>query len=152
VSRLRRALRRDPVLVSFLVFALSVTAFDLFTLTSMAFDTVALRQLRESVVPYTGWVPSMAYAFSLYFAVSALSTGNARARSAVLIFPAMQVVFGIVSYVGEGGPRASDNPYIQVSVWRPLWTIALPLVWLALLATIKPSPAEAALSTTHKDG
>jgi hypothetical protein len=153
VRRLGPALRHDPALASFLVFALSITAFDVFSFTIAAFDMVTPRHLQELIVPYTGWVPSMCYAFSLYFAFSALLTGNTRARSAVLIFPVMQVAFGIVSWIGQGGPRASDNPYLRISEWRPLWTIALPLVWLALLATVKPKSSEAAtLSTTHTSG
>jgi len=153
MRRLGPALRRDPALASFLVFALSITAFDVFALASAAFDWVMPRYLQEVVVPYTGWVPSMCYAFSLYFASSALLTGNTRARSAVLIFPVMQVAFGIVSWIGQGGARASDNPYLRISEWRPLWTIGVPLVWLVLLAPVRPQSAEAAtLTITHSYG
>lgn len=138
MRRLGPALRRDPVLVSFLVFALSITAFDVLSLIIAVFDMVEPKRLQELTVPYTGWVPSMSYAFSLYFAFSALSSGNTRARSAVLMLMVMQAAFGMVSWIALGGPRASDNPYLRISEWRPLWTIALPLVWLALLATMKP--------------
>jgi hypothetical protein len=144
VRRLGPALRRDPALASFLVFAVIITAFDVFALIIAAFDLVTPRHLQELVLPYTGWVPSMFYAFAIYFAFSALSTGDTRARSAVLIFPAMQVVYGIGTWLGQGGARASDNPYLRISEWRPVWTIALPLVWLVLLATVKPRSAEAA--------
>jgi hypothetical protein len=105
---------------AFVLFAVSITAFDVFSLIIAAFDMVAARRLQELVVPYTGWVPSMCYAFSLYFAFSALFTENARARSTVLIFPAMQVAFGIASWIGQGGARESENPYLRISEWRNL--------------------------------
>ena len=140
MTPLGAALRRDPALAAFLVFALCITAFDVLSLVIAPIDLAALGHLFERVVPYLGWVPSMCYAFSLYFAIFALLTGNARARNAVFIFPIMQIAFGVAGWVGEGGSRASDNPYLRISEWRPLWTVALPLAWLALLATVKPRP------------
>ena len=153
MRRLATALRRDPTLASYLVFALGITAFDVISLIIAVFDRVTPTHLQELLMPYMGWVPSMCYSFSLYFAFSALLTGNARMRKSVLIFPAMQVAFGIVSWMAQGGPRASDNPYLRISEWRPLWTIALPLVWLVLLAFVKPQAAEtASLTTPHTNG
>jgi hypothetical protein len=137
----RTGLRRDPVLAAFLVFALAVTAFDVLVVALATSGLSAVRHLQERVVPYTGWVPSMCYAFSLYFGFSALQTGNARNRTSVLLFPAMQAAFGVVAWFGMGGARVSPNPYLRISPWRPLWTIALPLVWLALLVAFKPRPA-----------
>ena len=137
----RSGLRRDPVLAAFLVFALVVTAFDVLAVVLAPFGLPAVRHLQERVVPYTGWVPSMCYAFSLYFGFSALQTGNARNRTAVLLFPAMQAAFGVLAWFGMGGARVSPNPYLRVSPWRPLWTIALPLAWLALLMAFKPGSA-----------
>jgi hypothetical protein len=144
VSRLGPGLRRDPVLAAYLVFALGITALDVSFFALSLFDVRAVRHLQERVTPYTGWVPSMCYVFSLPSAFPALRTGNARERNWVLLMPAFQAVFGVISWFGMGGARASENPFIQVSAWRPLWTIALPLVWLALLIAFKPRPTEAA--------
>jgi hypothetical protein len=144
VSGLGPGLRHDPVLGAYLVFALGVTAFDVLILALSPFAVGAARHLQERVTPYTGWVPSMCYAFSLYSAFSALRTGNARERNSVLLMPAIQAVFGVISWFGMGGARASENPFLQISSWRPLWTIALPLVWLALLVAFKPRSTEAA--------
>ena len=141
MSRLGEGLRRDPVLAAYLVFALVVTAYDVMILALAPFHVPAARHLQERVVPYTGWVPSMCYAFSLYFAFSALSTGSARDRGSVLLMPSAQVLFGLISWFGMGGARVSEIPYLQVSAWRPLWTIALPLAWLALLMAFKPRSA-----------
>lgn len=134
----RPGVRRDPVLAAFLVFALAVTASDLLTVVLAPFDVPAARHLQERAVPYIGWVPSMCYAFSLYFGFSALLTGNARNRTAVLLFPAMQAAFGVLAWFGMGGARVSTNPYLRISAWRPLWTIVVPLIWLALLLAFKP--------------
>jgi len=137
----RSGLRRDPVLAAFLVFALALTASDVLAVVLAPLGLTAVRHLQERAVPYTGWVPSMCYAFSLYFGSSALFTGNARNRTAVLLFPAMQGAFGVLAWFGMGGARVSPNPYLRVSPWRPLWTIALPLAWLALLMAFKPGSA-----------
>jgi hypothetical protein len=150
VTRLGPGLRRDPVLAAYLVFALGVTAFDVLILALSPFDVPAARHLQEQVVPYTGWVPSMCYAFSIYSAFSALRTGNARDRNAVLLMPGVQAAFGVIHWFGMGGARASEIPFLQISAWRPLWTIALPLVWIALLVTFKPRSTEAApVATTQ---
>lgn len=128
---------RDPVLAAYLLFAVLVTAYDLAFVVTAPFDVPVVRQLHERATPFTDWVPSMSYAFSLYSGFSALN-GNARNRSWVPLFPAMQVALGLLSWFGLGGARPSPNAFLRISPWRPLWTIALPLVWVALLLAVKP--------------
>jgi hypothetical protein len=128
----------------YLVFALGITAVDVSFLAFAPFDVPAARHLQGRLMPYTGWVPSMCYMFSLHSAFSALRTGNARDRNWVVLMPAVQVSLGVISWFGMGGAQASDIPFLQVSPWRPLWTIALPLVWIALLRAFKPGSTEAA--------
>ena len=44
----------------------------------------------------------------------------------------LQVLFGVVEWL-QRWPRASENPYLRVEVWRPVWTVAIPLFWIAIL-------------------
>jgi hypothetical protein len=44
--------------VCFLVFALSITTYDVLGLVSVALGLDTVTRLQERVVPYTGWVPS----------------------------------------------------------------------------------------------
>lgn len=121
------SLRRDPVLVAFLVFVVCTAGFDF----------LAPQSLRERVIPYTGWSLSSVYLFALFFAVVALIKRDGRMRRLVLMFPLLQLGIGLLLWLGEGA-RESSNPYLQISLWRPLWTVLVPILWLGLLGLMRP--------------
>jgi hypothetical protein len=88
--------------------------------------------LREAVVPYTGWSPVGAYTSCLFFVVTSLWSGNVAFRRAVMALLALQLFFGVLEWL-SGWPRSSPNPYLRVEIWRPLWSVGVPLFWLAVL-------------------
>jgi hypothetical protein len=99
--------------------------------------------LREATVPHTGWVPTGPYLSSIFFAVVALWSGSRPFRRGVMAMLALQVLFGLEEWVRRW-PHPSANPYLHISTWRPLWTVATPLAWAAmlLLGERKPTPRE----------
>lgn len=127
-KRVRAVLSADPALCVFLLFAASVNAFE----------ELAARAVQEFVLPHTGWVPSAPYAFALFLVLYALLWGaNTKARWLAIPFLSLQIAFGLRDWISLG-PRASENPYLHVSEWRPLWTVAIPLFWITVIAITKP--------------
>jgi hypothetical protein len=125
--RVARTLAADPALASFVLFALVVAGLE----------GVGGAWL-ESALPYTGWAPALTYAFALPPAVIALWSGNTRARATVLGLLAIQALYGVFGWLWLGASRPSPSPYLRISAWRPLWTVGVPLGWLAVLAVFRP--------------
>jgi len=114
--------RRDPGMLAFLCFVGLITAID----------EHGGRALREITVPYTGWVATGPYLSCIFFVVVALWSGSSSFRRAVAALLTLQVLFGMVEWL-LSWPRASENPHLRVEVWRPAWTVAMPLFWIAIL-------------------
>jgi hypothetical protein len=64
--------------------------------------------------------------------VAVWSGGKAFRLAPVPLF-ALDVALGIREWIAEV-PRPSENPYLRISPWRPLWTVALPVAWILLIA------------------
>lgn len=140
-KRFLRGLGADAVLAAFLVFAATVTVVD----------DVAPRHIREWYLPHTGWVPSGPYMATLFFVVLALSSGHPAHRAlAVIPFMIIQLAFGAHEWLTEG-VRESTNTYLRQSAFRPLWTVVVPIAWIALLVLVKPKPREIAPWAQRRD-
>jgi hypothetical protein len=50
----------------------------------------------------------------------------------VVALLALEVIFGAEEWIHRW-PRPSANPHLHISMWRPLWTVATPLMWIAML-------------------
>jgi hypothetical protein len=94
----------------------------------------------------------MTYAFCVLPSVFGLWSGNARGRSVVLRLLALQAIFGVGEWFWFGGARASSNPYLRISAWRPVWTVGIPLAWVAVLALTRPRRAAAIAPPTPRSG
>jgi hypothetical protein len=114
--------RRDPGMLAFLCFIGLITAIE----------QNGGRALRELTVPYTGWVATGPYFCCIFFVVVALWSGSSPFRRGVLALLTLQVFFGVVEWFLIW-PHVSENPYLRVEVWRPVWTVAIPLFWIAIL-------------------
>jgi hypothetical protein len=123
--------RRDPVLLAFLGFALAV----------MFANGLGGRELHAAAVPYTGWLAATPYDGSIFFAVVGLALGIPRARFVVVAMCLLQVAMGSYDWV-TAGARWSSNPYLRVSVWRPAWTVFIPLAWVVVILLFRPRAAD----------
>ena len=116
------------VLRAYCCFAIGVTLLELCLL--FAGDAAA------AVVPFVGWVYSMPYAFSIFFACFAASSPKyGCAIYGVRWFLIFAIAIGLFDFLWGFAVEDFGNPYLRVSPWRPLFTVLLPIVWLLLLRT-----------------
>ncbi len=116
-------------LQAFAIFSVIVSVLDL------ASNFLGPKDVREAIVPVTGWVGSMGYMFSIFFIFLLILTPVPNWRSirrAIITMLLISMVSGIIDLVRAPGTDFG-NPYLTVSPWRPLWTLVLPAVWIAVL-------------------
>jgi hypothetical protein len=119
---------------------LVLTAFAAFCVLATVGECVLLlfQSVLESapyarIVPILGWVPGMPYMFALYWALQLRWRPSATARRAALVMLLLGATFGLIEFVISLRRENYGNPWLTVSAWRPLVTVALPLLWSALL-------------------
>jgi hypothetical protein len=126
--RLEAIRSTPPEAVVYCLFSISVGVADLWL------TFVGPQYVKAMTVPFTGWSASMPYLFGLFFSFHLVFGPDRRFRHRLgMVAPLLiYMVSGLVEYAL---PRGQDfgNPYLQVSPWRPLWTIALPMFWSLLL-------------------
>jgi hypothetical protein len=99
-------------------------------------------EVKKAVMPYTGWSLSTTYAFVVII-LSFFMTGYAKkpfyTRNGIAFIFVIGIVFGLANVVYTFGREDFGNPYLVVSQWRPIWTILIPAIWVALLYTPRVS-------------
>jgi len=130
--------RRDPLVAALFCFAIVATLLQY----------GAPRWLQETLLPYTGWAGlAVPYSFVLYFAASSLAAqdqgSRTRMRRGCLVILVVGACTGLAESLTPGGARISDNPYLRVSAWRPLWTVLVPLLWIGALHWTRPGRDDA---------
>lgn len=117
------------ILWAYLIFSLLAT--------TLHFTVFFAPRFNQRIVPFTGWQGLGYYMFTLYFIIAALTTPQTPARirfmRGVHFILGAAALIGIIDFWQFYGTPNFDNPYLTYSPWRPLITIALPLLWLALL-------------------
>jgi hypothetical protein len=73
----------------------------------------------------------------VFFAVVGLAFGLKRFRLGIIALLLLAVATGAYEWARYGS-RASENPYLRISEWRPLWTVATPLGWALLMWLVRP--------------
>ena len=117
-----------PQLLAYTIFAVAVTFTDYFIL------PFAPGSVRAWLVPHTGWVASMFYSFTIYFAFALIYQGQKRSavRLGITLQMLLQLILGI-SQIFQMGGETFGNPYLTISPWHPVWTILIPIIWIAVL-------------------
>jgi hypothetical protein len=144
-------------LLAFVVFAAVVTAFQFLLLLP------GLNFLAEAIVPFTGWEMAFPYmTAAMLFPIVFFSRRLPQHQALVQIFLQsnchvliLAIVYGAVTFALSFGREDFDNPWLIVSVWRPIWTVAVPAGWwfvlrrqLALLPKLESDRAFCAASPT----
>ena len=127
--RMREAMSNAPwMLNAYICFAVMVTFADYLVLPF----TAASFQAR--LVPYTGWLACMFYSFTIFFAFALAyqTTGRRAMRFTIALMLFLQIVFGTLELWLRTG-KAYGNPYLTISPWRPIWTMIIPCIWIAML-------------------
>ncbi len=119
------------VLQSFFVFCALVTVFG-YLIQPLLFD-----EFKESIIPITGWNIAIPYSFNLIIMGIFLFNPKNTNRKLIIqygniLMLGIAIVFGLLDMVTwQGGYE--ENPYLFRSPLRPLWTIAIPIIWIAVL-------------------
>lgn len=116
------------LLFAYIVFAIAITITDWLII------VYASDSLRSRLVPFTGWVASMFYAFTIYIAIALIFVQRKRMyiRFGITAQLVLSIAFGIFQLFQITG-KTFGNPYLTVSPWRPVWTILIPGIWIVLL-------------------
>lgn len=119
-----------PALLAYVLFVIAVTLID------FVFLPFAPEAFRARLIPYTGWLVSGSYAFTMAFAAALMFQAQRRGvvRLSITLMLLLQIASGIYMWREFGRPDFG-NPYLMVSPWRPVWTIVVPGVWILLLHT-----------------
>jgi Redoxin len=113
-------------ILAFTVFATLVTVID-YTLTFYG-----PLDLQERIVPFTGWSASGPYTYTIFFAVWYCIKREPRTLHPIAWVLLMYICVGIIRAL-EPAREDFGNPWLTVSPWRPVWTIAIPTLWLAFI-------------------
>jgi len=115
----------------FVVFSFIETAI------SLCLQIFGSKQLKESIIPTTGWLFFMPYLVTSLTVASQLSgniiiSGRARSRYFNIGFLAFYMLIMTIEALITSG-NDYNNPYLMISPWRPVWTIVLPAIWILVL-------------------
>lgn len=115
-------------LAAYTGFAVFVTFVDYILL------LLAPEPFRSRLVPYIGWLASMFYSFTLYFAFALIyqRKGRRLVRFGITLPLLLSILFGACQYFQRTG-ETFGNPYLTISPWRPVWTILIPCIWIIML-------------------
>lgn len=125
----KRGMKTQPELILFGVFSAAVAMSDMWL-------TFAGPKLWwEAVYPYIGGSLATPYMFSLFFTWRAIFAQDVdlKARLGPITELLMYTVFGLGTYLWMRQQPSFHNPYLTVSPWQPVWTVALPVAWAAVL-------------------
>jgi len=121
-------------LKAFIYFCLVVTLFSLLAQFVFPID------IKEAVIPVTGWLLGGLYLNGLLIGLAPMFRNEWSFRLTpfhilhfFLFFSILLGAYDHYTYTGE----FEDNPYLYHSPWRPVWTMGVPVFWMAVLLSPK---------------
>jgi hypothetical protein len=118
---------------------LEMQAFAIFSLTITVLEFVLVflgpKSVLEAAVPITGWMPTLGYLFSIYFIFLLILRPVPRWRAirfGIVVLLLISMCLGVWNLSRINEPN-HGNPFLTASPWQPLWTLALPAAWIAVL-------------------
>lgn len=120
------------VLKALLLFSLLTVAIDFYL------NLFGPSEIKETIIPYTGWSLSTTYSFvaiTLFFFISGQATKPFMSRNVIGLTLTLSIIFGVANFISTFGHEDFGNPYLVVSQWRPIWTVLIPAIWISLLYT-----------------
>jgi hypothetical protein len=122
----------------FLAAPLELKVFAIFSVVvsilGFALPVLGPKNLWEAIVPFTGWSPNLGYVFGLFFTFALIYTKLPlwRLRFGIIAPLSLQIIFGLL-FMDKLPANNFNNPYLTVSPWRPVWTVIIPALWIAIL-------------------
>ena len=106
-------------LYALLIFSGSCTLFTVYFF-------YASDELRSAIVPHTGWIGIYLYMFFFILSVLLILSQRSQLRKHMVFGFAILFIYG--------------NPYLTYGTYKPIWDIAIPLMWAVVLSS-KPVKA-----------
>jgi hypothetical protein len=93
---------------------------------------IFFKEIGEVIVPITGFT-LMPYFVTLIITVNQLSRNKKLTNYNIGVL-AFYILFNSIQSLTIGDDYNDfNNPYLKISPWRPVWTIALPALWILIL-------------------
>ena len=93
------------------------------------------RALHEQVVPHTGWIGMHIYYFALLMTVILITTKNNKVRRTLISLFLYLTAMGAYIMVTSLDQVGHSNPYLRYTYFRPIWEIAIPIMWALVLSS-----------------
>ena len=120
-------------LYALLIFSGSCTLFTVYFF-------YASDELRSAIVPHTGWIGIYLYMFFFILSVLLILSQRSQLRKHMVFGFAILFIYGIFNYFMYNNRENYGNPYLTYGTYKPIWDIAIPLMWAVVLSS-KPVKA-----------
>jgi len=125
-------IRVSPIgLQAFIGFSLLASA------ASLVIAFLLPNEVKEAVIPNTGSLLGLMYAFNLVITLSNISTfPGLKKRIAVQFANVLLLVVSIVGQIATISnyqAEYADNPYLSVGPFRYIWAFVIPAIWIIVL-------------------
>ena len=121
-------------LLIFVFFSLVTTLLFVYSFTLIDEEFEAFKSF---LVPHMGWSGDFIYVTFLAGGVSLLFTRKEKVRKLILFMFSLLLLFGIYNLYAKYGAEDYGNPFLTYGTFRPVWEIALPIIWMYLLSRKK---------------
>ncbi len=131
------ALKKMPYdIIAFYLFSMIVVAFSFY----LDFD----KELKTSLMPYTGWSFGNSYVFPLFFIPICLFSFNGKWINTLLFIRGFIIIIMLLDcYDGFKDWQSTTpedytnpNPYLRYDALTPVCTIGVPLFWVVLMLLV----------------
>ncbi|MFN3753009.1 hypothetical protein [Flavobacterium sp.] len=135
-SSVTTVLRKLPYdIITFFIFCLAISTFSFYL------DLDINKELRTSLIPYTGWGFGRGYlSASFFILIGLLSFKSSENRTLqilrifIILLMSINVYNGVQDWL-QITPEdyTNPNPYLRYDTLTPVYTIATPLFWTLLM-------------------
>ena len=123
---------KELLIFIFFSFAVTLLFIYAFTLTIEEYKT-----FKSFLVPHMGWAGDFIYVTFLGGGIGLLFTRKEKVRKLILFMFLLLLLLGVYNLYTKYGADDYGNPFLTYGAFRPVWEIALPIIWMYLLSRKK---------------
>lgn len=107
--------------------------FSFFVTIIFASIPFLFKEISKEIVPYVGWVPFMPYMniLTIFFPNNKEITYK-KIRNSSIWFLIIYIIYGLIGIFFLDN-KITDNPYLEVSKYRFIWVVLVPIFWICVL-------------------
>jgi hypothetical protein len=135
-SSVSSVLKKLPYdIIAFFIFCLAITTFSFYLRLDLN------KELKSSLMPYTGWGFGRGYMTAMLFILIGLMSSKSSTsktlqvlRILVIVLMSINVYDGIQDWLRmTPEDYTNPNPYLRYDTLTPIYTIATPLFWIMVM-------------------